>query len=241
MTTITIGQHSLSYTVKYSKRRKTGQLKIINAHALEVTVPYKTSEIYIKNLLKEKSSWILKRILHLAQIDLNPLNKSLCNGSQLLYFGTPRTLSLLTADVQHPVISLDIKYITVRLPIGLDTHSVLLKYALKEWFIQNAEKILRIKTMEWSEKIGVMPEKIRIKEQKTRWGSCSSLRAVNYNWRIIMSPPEVIDYLVVHELCHLKFLNHSVGFWRLVARYLPDFKLHRAWLKSNGNLLWGIL
>lgn len=241
MTTITIDQHVLSYTVKYSKRRKTIQIKIINAQALEVTVPYKTSEVYIQNLLQQKSCWILNKISILAKIDQNPINKSLCDGAQILYLGTPHTLSLLTSSVKNPVISRGIKHITVYLPKDFDTHSILLKYTIKEWFIESAEKTLRAKTIAWADQIGVIPKKIRIKEQKTRWGSCSSLGAVNYNWRIIMSPPGVIDYLVVHELCHLKFLNHSPYFWELVEQFIPDFKLYRAWLRSNGNLLTGIL
>lgn len=241
MTTIMIGNHQVTYTVLYSKRRKTSQLKIINTQTLELTVPYFTGEAYIKQLLADKSGWIIKKISALAKIDNNPINKSFCNGAQVLYLGHPYTLSLLPDKIEHPFIILDTHHILIRFPQQMDEKSVVLKYVLKDWFIKNASKILEEKTRYWSDVIGVLPKTIRIKEQKTRWGSCSSLGAINYNWRIIMSPPSVVDYLVIHELCHLRFLNHSINFWNLVKQFTPNYKEHRAWLRANGKLLAGFI
>lgn len=242
MTTIIIGQHQLSYTVRYSQRRKTVQLKIISVDSLEIAAPFNTSQAYIENLLQKKAGWILTKISSLSEINLNPINKSLCDGAKILYLGRPYTLSLIPDDVKQPIITIEAKQITIHISRQTDSKkSAVLKYALKDWFIDSAAKILHDKTLLWADKIGVMPKNIRIKEQKTRWGSCSSLGTVNYNWRIVMSPPEVIDYLVVHELCHLKFLDHSPFFWNLVKQILPDFKQRRTWLRTNGKLLNDIL
>lgn len=79
--------------------------------------------------------------------------------------------------------------------------------------------------------------RITIRDQKTRWGSCSSTGTLSFNYRLMYAPPRVLDYVVVHELCHLTFMNHSKDFWNLVASVLPDYKVHRTWLKEHGQEL----
>lgn len=79
--------------------------------------------------------------------------------------------------------------------------------------------------------------KITIRDQKTRWGSCSSNGTLSFSFRLMMAPPRVLDYVVVHELCHLTYMNHSKEFWNMVETILPDYKEHRKWLKENGHTL----
>ena len=86
--------------------------------------------------------------------------------------------------------------------------------------------------------IGVTYGRISIREQKTRWGSCSSKGNLNFNWRLIFAPEEVVDYIVVHELAHRKEMNHSRAFYNVVASVLPDYKVQEKWLKENGEKLW---
>ena len=78
---------------------------------------------------------------------------------------------------------------------------------------------------------------ISIRDQKTRWGSCSSRGTLSYNYRLIFAPPKVLDYVVVHELCHLTYLNHSKDFWNKVASVMPDYKVYKNWLKEHGHEL----
>lgn len=80
-------------------------------------------------------------------------------------------------------------------------------------------------------------QKITIRDQKTRWGSCSSSGTLSFNYRLMLAPPRVLDYVVVHELCHLTHMNHSAAFWEMVASILPDYKEHRKWLKEHGDSL----
>lgn len=75
-----------------------------------------------------------------------------------------------------------------------------------------------------------------MREQKTRWGSCSAAGNLNFNWKLILMPPEILDYVVVHELAHRKELNHSKAFWSVVEQILPDYKERRRWLKTEGAL-----
>ncbi len=101
--------------------------------------------------------------------------------------------------------------------------------AAKEYFPKRAAY--------YAQQLGVSYERIRIAEQKTRWGSCSSKGTLSFNWKLMLAPPKVLDYVVVHELCHLKEMNHSPQFWKLVEELMPDYKEYRKWLKENGSTL----
>lgn len=103
---------------------------------------------------------------------------------------------------------------------------------------EKARKVLTEKTDYYKRLIGVDYKKIRIGDQKTRWGSCSSSGTISYNWRLILMPEEIMDYVVVHELCHMVEMNHSKRFWARVAEILPDYQIRRKWLKENGKSVY---
>ena len=103
------------------------------------------------------------------------------------------------------------------------------RQAAKEYFPKRAEYYAGI--------LGVTYERIRIAGQKTRWGSCSRSGTLSFNWKLMLARPMVLDYVVVHELCHIKEMNHSPRFWKLVEEIMPDYKEYRKWLKENGNTL----
>ena len=100
---------------------------------------------------------------------------------------------------------------------------------------EKARAILTDKTEYYGRLIGVTYNRIRIADQKTRWGSCSSVGNLNYNWKLVLMPPGVLDYVVVHELAHRREMNHSAAFWKVVATWMPDYKKYRKWLRDNGN------
>jgi predicted metal-dependent hydrolase len=85
--------------------------------------------------------------------------------------------------------------------------------------------------------MGITYGRVAIRDQKTRWGSCSRAGNLNFNWRLVLAPPAVLDYVVVHELAHRVELNHSARFWRVVARYCPAMNAHRTWLRTHGATL----
>ncbi|HYE08847.1 MAG TPA: M48 family metallopeptidase [Patescibacteria group bacterium] len=111
---------------------------------------------------------------------------------------------------------------------------------LKSWMIVKAEELIKKRTAEYSNLIGVNYNTIRIKDTKTRWGSCSSKGNLNFNFRILMAPEQVMDYIIVHELCHLRYMNHGKDFWNTVAQYMPDYEKKKEWLKVNGMKLYAI-
>lgn len=109
-----------------------------------------------------------------------------------------------------------------------------LEESLVQWYRKQAKAVIEAKALYYAGQLGVTFQTIRIKDQKSRWGSCSSKRNLNFNWRIVMAPEEVLTYVVVHELCHLLHMNHSKDFWNCVKVIMPEYKIYRTWLKLHG-------
>ena len=107
-----------------------------------------------------------------------------------------------------------------------------------QWLRDKAAEVLPQKTKDWAEKIGVEYNRVVLKDQRTLWASCSSQKNINYSYRIVKMPPVVQDYLVIHELCHLKFMNHGEEYWGLVGQFSPDYKLHRRWLNEHKDAVF---
>ena len=104
---------------------------------------------------------------------------------------------------------------------------------------ERAKSVLTQRTAYFARQIGVTYGRITVRDQKTRWGSCSQTGNLNFNFRLILAPLEVLDYVVVHELCHRRQMNHSTQFWQEVAQVLPDYRKRKAWLTENGWRLMG--
>ncbi len=109
--------------------------------------------------------------------------------------------------------------------------------ALEKRYREAAKEYIPKRVAFYHELTGGTYHKITIRDQKTRWGSCSSNGTLSFNYRLMLAPPRVLDYVVVHELCHLTHMNHSNDFWNMVSAILPDYKEHRKWLKENGDFL----
>jgi predicted metal-dependent hydrolase len=109
---------------------------------------------------------------------------------------------------------------------------------LQKWLAAQAEEAVLRQVQIRARQMSVHPASLSIRSQRTRWGSCSTRGTLSFNWRLIMAPPEVLDYVVVHELAHMKERNHSKAFWAVVSRYCPDYTKHRTWLKQNQAAMW---
>lgn len=106
---------------------------------------------------------------------------------------------------------------------------------LEKWLQSKARHLITQRTQYWSDQMQLLFNGMAFKQQKTRWGSCSSTKHLNFNWKLIHAPLEVIDYVIIHELSHTKHMNHGKQFWDLVARFDPDHPHHRRWLQRFGS------
>ncbi|HLD77173.1 MAG TPA: M48 family metallopeptidase, partial [Rickettsiales bacterium] len=108
---------------------------------------------------------------------------------------------------------------------------------VKEWFKVKALKIIEKKLDHFGKKFGLKYKRIRITNARTRWGSCSYDNSLNFSWKIITAPKKIVDYVIIHEMAHLRHKNHSTRFWNLVAEMMPDYEKYDQWLKKNHFLL----
>ena len=159
-----------------------------------------------------------------------------CNGEEYFLLGKSYSIKIKKVPAEEKI-SMCISESEQRKWI-LQTPSMskkIIRETIVQWYCCQAKKIIYERVQFYqpyvNEKIGT----IRIKEQKTRWGSCSSKHNLNFNWKCIMAPIEMVDYIVVHELCHLKQMNHSQAFWNEVGKILPDYKMRDMWWKKHGK------
>jgi len=118
-------------------------------------------------------------------------------------------------------------------PAITEESEIKLTVSIRKCNRREAVLIIKARVIRWAGIMGAGYGKISVKDQKSIWGSCSGRRNLNFNWRIAMAPSEVLDYVIIHELCHLAEMNHSPVFWKGVAKWCPDYRTHRSWLRKN--------
>ena len=233
---IQVGDKELKYILTRSDRKTIG-ITIDKNGLVKVTSPYRVSESYINELLHKKSSWLQKKLMELESGAAEANRpKTFNNGEAFLYLGKVFELKIYrNSSCKKATVKLEGKSIVIDSPISFDSDSI--KKTLRQWYIEQFKYIASERINFYSAKIGVLPKKVTIREQKTRWGSCSSKGNINLNWKLIMASLEVLDYVIVHELCHMIAMNHSEEFWKLVSVFSPQYKNYRDWLRHNGDML----
>ncbi|MEZ8236799.1 M48 family metallopeptidase [Vibrio splendidus] len=156
------------------------------------------------------------------------------SGESLPYLGRNYRLKVLKGDLA-PTKLLNGR-ITVTVP-DPSTQTHYIHRALTNWYKRHADKKIREKVRRYESLVGVETGVVRTKEFKSRWGSCTPYGDLEFNWVIVMAPNRVVDYVVVHELCHLIHHDHSPQFWKEVERVMPDYKEHKEWLRGNAQNL----
>ena len=112
-----------------------------------------------------------------------------------------------------------------------------ISHRLKRWYVEEARKEIHARCMWFSLTTGIVPASIRITDARERWGSCTHNGGLNFSWRLIQAPLEIVDYVIVHELVHIRQHDHSRKFWAKVKEIMPDYERRRKWLRENERLL----
>ena len=208
-------------------QRKTLSLIVETDGTLTVRAPLQMKEADIWRFIEEKKDWI-KRKQTRAREEATPLRRYV-EGEKFWYLGQEVPLRLVPKT--KPALVMDK---TFKLAKSAQSRA---ESAFTDWYRRQARRVLTERVEFFSREYGFKVGKVRISSARTRWGSCSSKDTLSFSWRLVMAPPEVIDYVVVHELCHLKIMNHSKAFWAQVQSILPDYKSRRKWLKMHGKAL----
>jgi len=235
---VKIGEAKIFYEMRPSSKAKQIRITIIK-DKVRVSFPRETNEEKVKGFVEEKKAWILKILDANKLSEVKNPQKNYQAGEVCLYQGRSYMLQTKVYQGSKPCLKLIDNVIWVYLPENIPENNwaLLVKEELSKWYKNQAQQVYQEKLEQYSKVMGLKYNKLRIKNQATRWGSCSSKGNLNLNWRVIMASEDVIDYLIIHELAHLKFMNHSQQFWQLVAIFKPDYEVWKKWLKDNGRTL----
>jgi hypothetical protein len=220
MRTYALAGRPVPVSLRRSARRSVG-LKITSA-GLAVTMPTRFPLAELESILHQKAGWIVAKLDELAS---RTAPAALCEGSEVQWLGEPRQIRLgfrrgsVTAD-------------ELRLVAHTDE---MIPAALEKLMRREARDFLAERLALWAGRLNLAYREFRLTSAGTRWGSCTSQGDIRLHWRLMQAPLPVLDYVVIHELCHRVELNHSPRFWALVASVCPDWKQKRDWLKREGR------
>ncbi len=232
---IVLAGRPVSYVLRRSTRARYARLEISPEKGLVVVLPRRDNVDRARQLLEQKQRWVIEKL-----VQFTPVSSAACtvrDGDTIPYLGQKLTVRTITA--RFDTVCMDITRQT--LTVFLTPVNGRLQLALEKWYRSEAEYMIRQLTVQYSRLMALNYHRIIMKGQKTLWGSCSRQRNLNFNWRLIMAPEPVIIYVVVHELAHLKHMNHSQKFWQLVEKYCPDWHDHRSWLRIHSAELNRVL
>lgn len=157
------------------------------------------------------------------------------DGSVFSLEGSPCTLHLHAQTAKRP--RADFASDGLHLWVSAPEDEEAVRAALKSVLAERALARIRERIAVYQPKIGGTFGRVAVRDQRSRWGSCSAKHNLNFNWKLILAPQQALDYVVVHELCHLHEFNHSLRFWRLVEAQMPDYEVWKKWLKTHGSEL----
>jgi predicted metal-dependent hydrolase len=233
-TLVRIDELEVEILRKPYRRRLTMTLKMNGR--IRVIAPFKISLSEIQKFVSSNSVWIRQTLAGYRQVRKTFPKKMYTDGEEFLVFGVPHRLRVTLKRSGRPEAAIADQEIRLRLsrPAGeaFEDSKQRARAVAKLYETLGREQIAK-RVEYYSQRMGLHYTKLSFRSQKTRWGSCSSKGALSFNWRLAIAPPEVIDYVVVHELAHLKHYNHSSRFWALVETQIPDYKTLRSWLTKN--------
>jgi predicted metal-dependent hydrolase len=208
-------------------RRRSLALIVERDGSLTVRAPLHLGEAEIERFVHAKSAWIIGKRAQAAREA--PTAHLYQDGETFPFLGTDYPLQLLPGF--KPGLAFDGVF---KLDCARGAEAERL---FTQWYRSQARRWIETRVTYFAGLHSFKPGKVRISSARTRWGSCSRRGTLNFTWRLVMAPPEVIDYVVVHELCHLGHLNHAKAFWSRVEKILPGYRQQRAWLRKHGARL----
>ena len=214
------------------KARRGLGLKVTSDLNIICKVPYGWTQSQIQDYLNTHQSWIEKQKRRLTELRTHI--KKGREGEQYFYLGRSFTLRFQKASNKRLKLKIQGQDL---LCMGDQFDQSKVIKAIQTWYKSLAKDIIEDRVNELANSYGFKPNQVRIKSMRTRWGSCSSLKNLNFAWTLICLSMDLIDYVVIHELCHLKHMNHSSSFWNLVASFCPQYKRCRSELKIQQDKL----
>jgi predicted metal-dependent hydrolase len=217
--------------IRSKKRRRTMSLRIKEDGKIVIYVPYRTTREEIERFIDKSRSWISKKLSEREQ-SIRETKRGFAPSERFFYLGKSYPLSIEPNGN---------KQLPLKLSFGkfvLDEDRVIeARDLFAQWYKAEAKVMLKERVDYYSHRLLLFPKAVRITSARIHWGSCSGDNRLSFSWRIMMAPLEIVDYVLIHELVHIREKNHSKRFWRYLESIVPDYKERRTWLKENGYSL----
>ena len=222
-----------TYSIRRSTRARRARLTVNDQAEAVVVLPLRAAEREAADLVARHHRWIAnhQRRIRAQLFDLET-RPQLGNGREIPFLGEPhRVVSIAAIDGRRrmSINVVDERIVVTTSPLEERSTATI----LEGWLRTEARRAIDDRIRERGAEMGLSPRQVTIRDQKTRWGSASRRGTLSFSWRLIMCPPWVLDYVVVHELAHLKVAGHSRAFWRLVDRHFSDSRGARRWLREH--------
>jgi len=227
------GLDQLEYRIRRSDRARHARI-VVDADGVEVVVPRRMALRHVEPFIASKRPWIERTLRRYAVArETGAVRIDLRDGGSVPYLGEDLYLRVRVEPGRtRPHVAR--RGGTLIVKVGRTAH---VRVAVERWFRRRAREEIAPRLDAATARAGTEYTKLTIRAQRTRWASCSSTGAMSFNWRLLMAPAEIVDYVVEHEVAHLERLDHSARFWALVERRVPDYREHERWLRQHGPAL----
>lgn len=226
----------ISFSLSRSVSRRTLSITIDEKAQVLVRAPSYSAEKEIHAFIFEKSSWITSKLKAALKVKSKTETRQFDHGYRFLFLGKNFPLQIIEKDVKRASIEFNgFKWICgIPRDLSPEQRRDIVKKKMVGWYRAQAQEVLGSRIFYYSRQMGIEPVKIAVRTQKRVWGNCEyRTRTIHINWQIILAPISVVDYVVVHEMCHMIVPNHSKKFWDKVESVLPNYKKEKLWLKDN--------
>ena len=226
---IKYGNSRIVYSIKKSKRRKTSEIHV-DKKSVEIIVPETKSLSEIKKMVEGKRNWILQRQSQLRQEKPGPTYQ---NNTTVPYLGKNYKLVIKLAQKSDGISKKNSRFVISLRSKRPSKKKTKLLY--ESWILENSQSILHKAMVRYSRKVGVKPKKIQMKKLRSKWGSLSNDNTININLHLLKADQKIVDYIILHEICHLKIKQHSHHFWSFIEQFDPTYRDNVEWLNNNGK------
>jgi predicted metal-dependent hydrolase len=234
------GTTKINYQLCYKANKTDITVSVDWTNGVSVVVPDNIDLAVVEQVLYKKAPWILKKLYEFNEIKLLSSAKEFLSGEKFPYLGRQYRLKVTAnAKISEATLTFKRGLFTADIPKNWSVveRQQLLKELFKQWYFIHGQMKIKERLKLYSPKMECYPTKLVIKEQVMRWGSCTKNGTVNINWLILMAPMRIVDYVLVHELAHIKHPDHSPAFWATIQSILPDYESRKEWLRINGPTL----
>lgn len=230
------GRRTLPFTLHRTNRQKTVSIAVDPRDGVHVKAPASVARDRVDDIVRRKAPWILERIARSADLPPPPSPREFVSGETFLYLGRQHRLRVVVADGEEGVRLAHGRFVVTVKP---NSGPRRVRSLLVRWFRDRAEGRIPAVAARWAARMGLGEVRVLIRDQKQRWGSCDAAGVVRINWRVVQAAPGLIEYVVAHELTHVRHPSHTAAFWATLGRWIPEYERLRHGLRVIGvRMTW---